>query len=51
MLPLPELDDRSYDEIREEAIRNIVRHCPDWTNHNASDPGITLIELFSSKLR
>lgn len=48
MLPLPKLDDRSYDEIREEAIRNIVRHCPDWTNHNASDPGITLIELFSS---
>lgn len=48
MLPLPKLDDRSYDEIRDEAIRNIVRHCPDWTNHNASDPGITLIELFSS---
>lgn len=48
MLPLPKLDDRSYDEIRDEAIRNIVRHCPDWTNHNASDPGITLIELFAS---
>ena len=48
MLPLPKLDDRSYEEIRDEAIRNIVRHCPDWTNHNASDPGITLIELFSS---
>jgi len=48
MLPLPKLDDRDYDEIREEAIRNIVRHCPEWTNHNASDPGITLVELFSS---
>ena len=48
MLPLPKLDDRSYEEIRDEAVQNIVRHCPDWTNHNASDPGITLIELFSS---
>jgi hypothetical protein len=48
MLPLPKLDDRSYEEIRDEAVRNIVRHCPDWTNHNASDPGITMIELFSS---
>jgi hypothetical protein len=48
MLPLPQLDDRSYEQIRDEAIENIVKHCPQWTNHNASDPGITLIELFSS---
>lgn len=48
MLPIPKLDDRSYEEIRDEAIKNIIRHCPEWTNHNASDPGITLIELFSA---
>jgi len=42
------LDDRSYEEIREEAIKNIVKHCPSWTNHNASDPGIALVELFAS---
>ena len=42
------LDDRVYDEIREDAIKNIVKHCPSWTNHNASDPGIALVELFSS---
>lgn len=41
------LDDRSFDQIRDEAISRIVEHCPEWTNHNASDPGITLIELFS----
>ena len=41
------LDDRSFDEIREEAISHIVDHCPEWTNHNASDPGITLVELFA----
>ena len=48
MLPIPRLDDRSYDEIRDDAIKNIIKHCPEWTNHNASDPGVTLIELFSS---
>lgn len=48
MLNTLKLDDRSYDEIREETIKNIVRHCPSWTNHNASDPGIALVELFSS---
>jgi hypothetical protein len=42
------LDDRSYEDIREEAIKNIVKHCPSWTNHNASDPGIALVELFAS---
>ena len=41
------LDDRSFDDIRSEVISNITRHCPEWTNHNASDPGITLVELFA----
>ena len=41
------LDDRTYDEIRSDVINNIVKHCPEWTNHNPSDPGITLIELFA----
>ena len=41
------LDDRSYEEIRDETIAKIVNHCPEWTNHNASDPGVTLVELFA----
>jgi len=41
------LDDRTYDEIRNDVIENIIKHCPEWTNHNPSDPGITLIELFA----
>jgi len=41
------LDDRSYQEIRDDAISKIVNHCPEWTNHNASDPGVTLVELFA----
>ncbi|MFC1705414.1 hypothetical protein ACFL59_01160 [Planctomycetota bacterium] len=47
MLPTPNLDDRTFDDIVEEAIRLIPQYCPDWTNYNPSDPGITLIELFA----
>jgi len=45
MIPPPKLDDRSFNDIVEEAISMIPRYSPEWTNHNASDPGITLIEL------
>lgn len=41
------LDDRSYREIEEEAVFRIPRECPQWTNYNPSDPGITLLQLFS----
>lgn len=47
MIPEPNLDDRSFDDIMAEAIRLIPQYCPDWTNFNKSDPGITLLELFS----
>jgi hypothetical protein len=45
MIPSPKLDDRNFNDIVEEAISLIPRYAPEWTNHNASDPGITLIEL------
>jgi predicted phage baseplate assembly protein len=45
MIPSPKLDDRTYQDIVEEAISLIPRYAPEWTNHNASDPGITLLEL------
>ena len=47
MIPSPELDDRSFDDIVEEAIRLIPQYCPEWTNFNRADPGITLLELFA----
>jgi len=43
----PRLDDRSFDDLVEEARRRIPLYTPEWTDHNLSDPGITLIELFS----
>lgn len=46
-LNLPNLDDRTYDDLVAEAISLIPIYAPEWTNHNPSDPGITLIELFA----
>jgi hypothetical protein len=46
-IPNPILDDRSYQQLRDELVRRIPIYAPEWTDHNASDPGITLIELFS----
>ena len=43
-LPAPNLDDRKYQDIVDEAKRLIPRYCPEWTNHNVSDPGVALIE-------
>ena len=46
-ITLPNLDDRRYADLVEEALALIPVYAPEWTNHNASDPGITLIELFA----
>ena len=46
-LPLPQLDNRTFDQLMEEARKSIPRYAPAWTDHNVSDPGITFIELFA----
>jgi predicted phage baseplate assembly protein len=46
-LPQIQLDDRRFQELVSEARMRIARNCPEWTEHNVSDPGITLIELFA----
>ena len=46
-LPAPNLDDRTFQDIVDEAKRLIPRYTPEWTNHNLSDPGVALIELFA----
>ena len=46
-LPAPDLDDRRFQDIVDEAKRRINRLCPEWTDHNVSDPGVALIELFA----
>jgi hypothetical protein len=42
-----QLDDRRYEELRDEALSRIPIHNPEWTNFNESDPGVTLVELFA----
>jgi predicted phage baseplate assembly protein len=46
---LPEivLDDRTFQELVNDARVRVAQRCPEWTDHNVSDPGITLIELFA----
>jgi predicted phage baseplate assembly protein len=46
-LPAPGLDDRHFQDIVDEAKRRIPRLCPEWTDHNVSDPGVALIELYA----
>jgi hypothetical protein len=41
------LDDLRFQELVSEARTRIARHSPAWTEHNVSDPGVTLIELFA----
>ncbi len=43
----PKLDDRRYQDIVDEAKQRIPHYCKEWTDHNVSDPGVTLIELFA----
>lgn len=47
MLRPRDLDDQNFDEIVEHAVSRLPQLCPQWTNHNPSDPGITLIELLA----
>jgi predicted phage baseplate assembly protein len=46
-LPAPNLDDRRFQDIVDEAKRRITRYCPEWTDHNVSDPGVAMVELFA----
>jgi predicted phage baseplate assembly protein len=47
-LPAPDLDDRRFQDLVDEAKRFVQQRCPEWTDHNVSDPGVTMIELFAS---
>ncbi|MFI2200189.1 putative baseplate assembly protein [Streptomyces sp. NPDC020192] len=46
-LPSPNLDDRRFQQLVDEAKRYVQRRAPEWTDHNVSDPGVTLIETFA----
>ncbi|HET9531901.1 MAG TPA: putative baseplate assembly protein [Blastocatellia bacterium] len=46
-LPVPNLDDKQFLQIAEEARSLIPSAAPEWTDHNVHDPGITFLELFA----
>lgn len=46
-LNMPRLDDRQFQDLVNEAKSRITHYCPEWTDHNVSDPGVTMIELFA----
>lgn len=46
-LTVPNLDDRRFQDLVDDAKRLVQRRCPEWTDHNVSDPGVTLIEAFA----
>ncbi|MGW0502164.1 putative baseplate assembly protein [Micromonospora sp. NPDC003241] len=47
VLPAPHLDDRRFQHLVDDAKRFIQQRCPEWTDHNVSDPGVTLVEAFA----
>lgn len=47
-LPSPHLDDRRFQGLVDEAKRRVQQRCPEWSDHNVSDPGVTLIEAFAA---
>jgi hypothetical protein len=47
VVPGPKLDDRTFQSLVDEAKKRIADTCPLWTDHNVSDPGIALVEIFA----
>jgi predicted phage baseplate assembly protein len=43
----PQLDDLRFDTVASQLRREIALFAPEWTDHNESDPGITLLQLFA----
>jgi predicted phage baseplate assembly protein len=43
----PNLDDRTWQDLVDQMRALIPKYAPQWTDHNPSDLGITLIELFA----
>ncbi|PSP27653.1 putative baseplate assembly protein [Halobacteriales archaeon QH_2_65_14] len=46
-IDVPELGDKSYEELLEEAEKRLPAYDDGWTDYNPSDPGVTILELFA----
>ena len=43
----PNLDDRTWQDLVDQAKALVPQYAPQWTDPGPSDPGMTLIELFA----
>ncbi|MEU7164050.1 hypothetical protein AB0A70_05295 [Streptomyces morookaense] len=48
-LPVPDLDDLRFQPLVDAAKRALPQRVPEWTDHNVSDPGITLVEACAER--
>jgi hypothetical protein len=46
-IPVPNLDDRTFDDLVAEGLARAARSTPEWTDHSVHDPGVVLIEVFA----
>ena len=46
-LDVPDLDDVTFEELREDALKRLPVLAPEWTDHNVHDPGVTILELLA----
>lgn len=47
MLKSVNLDDQTFEEIMAHALDRLPKLAPSWTDYNAHDPGITVLELMA----
>ena len=40
-------DDLDFDDLVREGLALLPAYAPEWTDHNPSDPGVTLVELLA----
>ncbi len=46
-LPLPKLDDRTFQQLVDDSKRLVTQSAPEWTDLSPGDPGIVLLEAFA----
>jgi hypothetical protein len=46
-IPSPNLDDRTFQQLLDEATLIVKKKSPDWTDRTPSDPGMVLLEAFA----
>src|SRR5688572_9471903 len=47
MIPVPNLDDRTFADLVAQARERVQRSCPQWTDLSVHDPGAALLEAFA----